>query len=123
MEGLAGMNVASTSSRKAPSKLDHIRVKSAKNGGFTVEHHYQNDGGSATYKQPDIYAFGDGPETAAHLNDHLGVKENKKISNKQRLTVKQGSEPGGEPDNEVADNEPVVKQGNRRTRAEQRGHS
>jgi hypothetical protein len=110
--------MATSSASKAPKKLDHLRVKTAKNGGFTVEHHYQN--GMGAYHEPDIYAFGKGPEVTAHLNDHLGITENKAISGKPKGYK---MKPGGKPDNEMADNEPSVSQGNRRTSGEQRGEA
>lgn len=115
------MVTASASAQGTPKNtLDHIRISPAKNGGHTVEHHYKNSGMNA-YKSPDIYAFGSGPETMAHLNDHLGVKENKKVAKMKGAGYT--SSPGGKADDEMAEKEPTVKQGNRRTRAEQRGHS
>jgi len=113
------LKTASTSDRKAAKKLDRITIKPAKNGGHSVEHHYQQNGMGA-YHEPDVYAFGSGPETIAHLNDHLGVKENKKVG---KLKGDNEAKPGGKAKPEVADDEPTVHQGNRRTRAEQRGHS
>lgn len=104
----------------AKKKLDHIRIRPAKNGGHMVEHHYQNQG-MGPYHEPDVYAFGDGPEVVAHLNDHLGISENKKVSKMKGAGYT--STPGGKADPELAEDEPTVKQGNRRTKAEQRGHS
>jgi hypothetical protein len=109
--------MASSDTKAAAKKLDHIRVAPAKNGGYTVEHHYK--GGMGTYHQPDVYAFGKGPEVINHLNDHLGVKENRKIASSTSNNYKE--KPGGKADSEMADNEPTVYQGNRRTPAERRG--
>jgi hypothetical protein len=109
--------VTASSSQGTPKKqLDHIRVSPAKNGGYMVEHHYK--GGMGAYHQPDVYAFGKGPEVSAHLNDHLGLTENRSINSKPKGYK---SQPGGKPDTEVADSEPTVSQGNRRTPAERRG--
>jgi hypothetical protein len=113
--------MASTSSKPAKKKLDHIRVAPAKNGGFTVEHHYKN--GMGAYHEPDIYAFGKGPEVTSHLNDHLGlsVSQNKKIASSSNANYKET--PGGKADPELADSEPTVLQGNSRTSGEQRGEA
>jgi hypothetical protein len=116
MKNLHEPVMASSDTKAAMKKLDHIRVAPAKNGGYTVEHHYK--GGMGAYHQPDVYAFGKGPEVINHLNDHLGVTETKSISGKPKGYKSQA---GGKPDTEVADSEPTVKQGNRRTSGEQRG--
>lgn len=104
----------------AKKKLDHIRVRKAKNGGHMVEHHYQNQG-MGPYQEPDVYAFGEGPEVVAHLNKHLGISENRAASKMKGAGYT--SQPGGKADNELADDEPEVSQGNRRTRAERRGEN
>jgi hypothetical protein len=113
------MAVASSSSQGTPKKkLDHIRVRQAKNGGHMVEHHYNNSG-MGPYQEPDVYAFGEGPEVVAHLNKHLGISENKQVSKMKGAGYT--STPGGKADKEVADKEPKVKQPAVRAKSETKG--
>jgi hypothetical protein len=85
-----------------------------------AEHHYKS-GGMNPYTEPDIYAFGKGPEVVKHLNAHLGLKENRSINSSSNNAY--GGQPGGKPKPEMADAEPTVMQGNRRTSGEQRGNA
>jgi hypothetical protein len=108
-----------STSRGGKKKLSHIEVRPAKNEGHTVTHHYHPS--DTAFHQPDVYAFGEGPETVHHLMDHLGVKENEMISHLQGMDEEfDTEEPGGKPDHEEADKEPKYKH-YKSTRSEERG--
>ena len=64
--------------RKPRKQWKRTEIEPSDNGGHIVTHHYERPGGE---KEPYMQSpesvkavFGSGPETIAHLSDHLGVK-------------------------------------------------
>ena len=106
---------AKTARGRAAKKLHHIEVHPAKNGGHTVQHHYHSDG--MAYHEPDIFAFGEGPETISHLMDHLGVKENAMLAH---LKGGNEEEAGGESEQDKGRRTPAEK-GHAHSEAEEKG--
>jgi hypothetical protein len=62
------MAIQSPRKKKVPEEL---RVKAAKNGGFTVRHSYNNFGAGESYQPDDEYAFTSHKEAGAHVANHM----------------------------------------------------
>ena len=66
---------ATSRDREGKKRLHHVEVHPGKNGGWTVEHHYSEDGGMM-FHEPDLYAFSNAKEALQHLSSHMaGARE------------------------------------------------
>jgi hypothetical protein len=68
---------AKSRSKRASKKLRRISIESAKNGGHTVEHHFDHSDGP--YREPEQHVFGKGEHEAmlAHVANALKLPEPK----------------------------------------------
>lgn len=75
---VGGGHVASATkeerSKPAKKALKRMEIERAANGGFTMRHHFAQEGPS--YHEPEEHAFGKGDHVgvAKHLKKHLGLK-------------------------------------------------
>jgi hypothetical protein len=67
--------MAQPKSKPERGKIKRIVVEPGKTGGFTVEHHFQQEmggGGMASYKEPETHVMADHGELLNHLHEHMG---------------------------------------------------
>jgi hypothetical protein len=85
----SGMHTATgKKTRKAKKKWDHSEIKPTDNKGHIVTHHFTR--GTEPMQTPEsvTHAFGEGPETVAHLMDHMGVDKAAMLAHLQGETQK-----------------------------------
>lgn len=68
-----------------------MRIEPAKNGGYTVTHHYQDtpshsskEGIHMRYTEPETHVFGKSEDHAmlAHIANHLGIEPHQEMTEK-----------------------------------------
>lgn len=61
---------------KAAKKVKRVSAERASNGGFIIQHHFDNSG-PGPYRESEDIPFGpeDGEKVISHLREHLGVKK------------------------------------------------
>lgn len=61
--------------KRTPKKLRRVSIEASKNGGHTVEHHFEHSGGP--YHEPETHVFGKGEheKMLAHVANALKLPE------------------------------------------------